>query len=108
MRYSAPWMVQLDERILEHLSEVAWAEPETMTTAFRSTESRAKVRNRCHRLAASGLIGPLWLNSRMYEITTSGQLYLNGQMCAEDVPAPGPVRVGPPPKKSERPEYTSR
>ncbi len=101
-------MVQLDERILEHLHEVAWAEPETMTTTFCSTESRAKVRSRCHRLSSSGLIGPLWPGSRMYEITTSGELYLRGQLNAQDVPAPGPVRVGPPPKKSERPEYTLR
>lgn len=106
MRQSAPWMVQLDERILEHLASHSWAAPDTMTTAFAGTDSRATVWARCRRLSEAGLIGPLWPHSRMYEITTSGQLYLDGELNAHDVPAPGPVRVGPPPQKHERPCYT--
>ncbi|MBP2251636.1 hypothetical protein J2754_001967 [Halarchaeum solikamskense] len=94
--------MQLDDRILEHLDDVSWDEPAMMAARFRSTESRAYVRERCQWLAAAGLIGPLWSGTRMYEITTSGQLYLDGDLDTHDVPAPGPVRVGPPPRKHER------
>ncbi|GGN17947.1 PhiH1 repressor [Halarchaeum nitratireducens] len=106
VRRSGPWMQAVDERILEHLAESRWASPTTMTAVLPSASSRRRIWDRCRLLSEAGLIGPLWPGTRMYEITTSGQLYLDGELNTHDVPAPGPVRVGPPPKKEERPCYT--
>lgn len=99
MRRSAPWMCQLDERIIEHLHDEPWTSPHTMAAAFRATATKAKIRERCEVLSEAGLIGPLWEGAGLYELTTSGRLYLEGQLDAEAVPAPGPVRVGPPPER---------
>jgi len=97
VRKSGVWMTQLDDRILEHLAGESWASPRTMATAFVGTSSEARIWERCRVLSAAGLIGPMWPGTRMYEITTSGQLYLAGDLDAQDVPAPGPVWVGSPP-----------
>jgi len=86
MRKTATWMQLLDERILEHIDEENWATPRTM---FRDVNfdglraSEGRIRERCEMLAQAGLIAPL--HSEMYEITTEGQLYLNGDLDAENL-----------------------
>ena len=80
MRKSAEWMSQLDERIIEHLDDSGWASPSTMSRSFCFTASEARILERCEALANSGLIAPLYERSTMYELTTLGYLYLDGDL----------------------------
>lgn len=79
-------MQLLDERILEHIDEADWATPRTM---FRGVKldglkpSEGRIRERCEMLAQAELIAPV--HGDMYEITTTGQLYLEGELDAENL-----------------------
>jgi Mn-dependent DtxR family transcriptional regulator len=82
-RKSANWMQQVDERILEHLSEEGWASPRTMVSDSRFGKlkvSRAHVRERCEELTRRELVVPIY--SDMYEITSEGLAYLRGDLDA--------------------------
>lgn len=86
MRKTATWMQLLDERILEHIDEEDWATPRTM---FRDVNfeglraSEGRIRERCEKLAQAELIAPV--HNDMYEITTTGKLYLEGELDAENL-----------------------
>lgn len=86
MRKSAEWMHQLDERIIEHLDENGWASPSTMGRSFRFTASEGRILERCEALADCGLIGPIYEGASMYELTTLGYLYLDGDLDANALP----------------------
>ncbi|UWG46591.1 PhiH1 repressor family protein, contains HTH domain [Halanaeroarchaeum sp. HSR-CO] len=78
-------MQQLDERILEHLSEEGWSTPHIMAKepAFHDLEaSKARIGERCRALADVDFIAPI--HGDMYEITTWGQLYLDGDLDADN------------------------
>jgi DNA-binding FadR family transcriptional regulator len=94
MRKTATWMRQLDERLLEHLGEQDWSTPRMLAQHPRFEEmqvSRARIRERLQMLADAGLVGRE--HEDIYEITTWGQLYLEGELDAENQPRPRPGRV---------------
>jgi len=94
MRKTATWMRQLDERLLEHLNESGWSTPSMMAghPGFEKMEvSKGQIRERCQMLADAGLVA---LEHRdIYEITTWGQLYLRGEVDAQNQPRPRRERV---------------
>jgi len=49
------------------------------------------IRERCHLLTDANLIEPI--HSEMYELTTWGRLYLEGEIDARHQPRPRPGRV---------------
>lgn len=94
MRKTATWMRQLDERILEHLDESGWSTPSMMAQHPRFEDllaSRGHIRERCQMLADAGLVGKE--HQDIYEITRWGQLYLEGEVDAQNQPTPRPGRV---------------
>lgn len=86
MRKSAEWMHQIDERIIEHLDEGGWASPSTMSRGFRFTASEARILERCEALSDAGLIAPIYEDADMFELTTMGYLYLDGDIDADTLP----------------------
>lgn len=90
-RRSAYWMKQLDERILEHLESEGWATPGIMADTKGFTASEGHIRERCQMLFYIGFIVPI--HSDMYELTTDGQLYLQGKIDAKHRPKPTVERV---------------
>ena len=86
MRKSATWMHQLDERIIEHLDESGWASPATMSRSFRFTASEDRILERCEALVDCGLIAPIYEGASMFELTTIGYLYLDGDLDADTLP----------------------
>ncbi len=83
-------MCTLDERILEHLSEDPWSTPLHISRAIKLTASRGRVEERCQMLTQVGLVAPFFEDSHMYEITSEGQQYLDGELDAESRPTPSP------------------
>jgi len=86
MRKSGQWMQQLDERILEHLSEQSWSTPQLMAQdrMFEDLQaSESRIRERCHEMTNRELVEPFSTHSEMYEITTWGLAYLRGQLDAD-------------------------
>lgn len=86
-------MQQLDERILEHVEEEGWSSPGIMVSrpAFQRLDaSEARIRERCRVLTSAELIAPF--HGEMYEITTWGRLYLDGELDAEHL-RPCPSRA---------------
>jgi len=77
-------MVQLDDRILEHLSGVEWESPRTLSNqrGFESASSR-RIRGRCCLLEHAELIRPIARWSEMYQITPKGRRYLAGEYDVE-------------------------
>lgn len=79
-------MQQLDERILEHIEEEEWATPRTMFRDYNFeglSASEARIKERCKKLAQAELIAPI--HADMYEITTWGKLYLEGELDAQNL-----------------------
>jgi hypothetical protein len=93
-------MDQLDERILEHLDDFGWSSPSLMRQHFRFSTTESRVRRRCEVLADADLIAPIYDGASMFEITTIGRLYLQGEIDANlrrPLPRPRPphaVRPG--------------
>ncbi|APW99377.1 hypothetical protein CHINAEXTREME_17070 [Halobiforma lacisalsi AJ5] len=85
-RHSASWMEQLDDRILEHLDEEPWSSVSVMASRSCFRASKARIRERCQMLARAGLIAPV--HHDMYEITTWGIRYLEGEIDADHQPRP--------------------
>ncbi|WP_435362770.1 hypothetical protein [Haloarchaeobius sp. DYHT-AS-18] len=85
-------MKKIDDRILEHLNETSWATPHSMSyePEFRYASER-RIAERCWMLAHADMIAPM--AERTYEITTWGQLYLDGEIDAAHQPYPTPKRM---------------
>lgn len=82
MRRDAPWMEQLDERILEHLADEPWSSPAVMATYPGFRASTARLRERCAVLSDVGLAAPLYPGADAHELTAAGQRYLDGRLDA--------------------------
>lgn len=91
MRYSAFWMRQLDERILEHLHSEGWGTPDMMERNSDLGVSVGQIDERCQMLVFAGLIAPIHADA--YEVTTEGAQYLDGQIDARYRPRPTVDRV---------------
>lgn len=89
-RKPARWMCTLDERILEHLEEDSWSTPRYMGQVIGFNASRGRIRERCRMLTQAGLITPAFGDHYMYEITSEGQEYLDGELDDESRPTPSP------------------
>jgi len=79
-------MQQIDERILEHLSEDSWATPATIDSDSNFEDlqvSQSHIYERCQELARRELIAPIC--DDMYEITSLGLAYLRGDLDAENL-----------------------
>lgn len=92
-RQPAEWMCNLDERIMEHLESEGWATPRHIERTFSMNASEGRARERLRMLSFAGLVGPLFEDSRMYELTGEGQRYLAGDLDAEHLPRPHPRAV---------------
>lgn len=80
-------MQQLDERILEHIRDEGWSSPSVMATHHLfNYASEARIRERCRALSYADLLAPI--SGDMVELTTWGQLYLEGELDAEHQPRP--------------------
>jgi len=90
-RKSAYWMKQLDERILEYLDSEGWGSPSVLARSRGFTASEGHIGERCKMLHYAGFISPI--TSDMYELTTDGIQYLNGQIDARHRPKPTVDRV---------------
>lgn len=84
-------MVQLDDRILEHLSGDGWSSPSVMAADSSFDASEGRIQERCEFLVYAGLIAPI--ARRMYDITQWGELYLDGEIDAEHQPTPTVERI---------------
>lgn len=84
-------MVQLDDRIMEHLDDGGWSSPSVMAAESDFDASEERIHERCEFLAYARLIAPI--ARRMYDITQWGQLYLEGELDAEHQPTPTVDRV---------------
>lgn len=60
---------------------------------IRMDASENRIRERCRLLADADLIAPI--HSEMYELTTWGRLYLDGEVDARHQPRPRPSAVTP-------------
>jgi len=79
-------MIQLDERILEHLERKGWATPRMMARERGFPSYEGVISDRCKRLHYVGFIDPF--HDEMYELTAGGQLYLDGEIDARHQPYP--------------------
>lgn len=94
MSITATWMRWLDERILEYLNEVHWSTPSMMAghPEFDEMEvSRRRLRERCKVLVGAELVARE--HRDIYEITRLEQLYLEGEVDAQNQTTPRPERV---------------
>jgi hypothetical protein len=97
VRKTGTWMQQLDERILEHLREEGWSSPRIMRSRqdFQCLgTSEGTIAERCRVLASAEFVAPI--HGEMYELTTWGRLYLDGDLDAQHL-RPCPSRA---PKRS--------
>ena len=89
VRRMGPWMYPVDERVLEHLSNESWASPSTMASDSRFQQlgvDEGYIRQRCEQLVNRELIAPIIEDSDMYEITSMGLAYLDGNCDARYLP----------------------
>jgi len=84
-------MEQLDERILEHLREEDWSTPSVMASCPEFGASQGRIDERCRMLAYAGFVYAF--HADMYELTTWGRLYLDGELDAHHQPTPSVDRV---------------
>ncbi len=102
IRRSGCWMEYADDRILEHLADVSKASAWEIALEAGMRNKRRWIERRCWVLVEAGFVdvyerGEL---DNHYEITTWGELYLEGEVDAElqrPVPAtrpPDKVRPG--------------
>jgi hypothetical protein len=90
-RKSAYWMKQLDERILEFIDREGWASPSLMAHESAFEASAGHIKERCEKLQFVGFVAPIAGN--MYDLTTDGQLYLEGEIDADNRRWPPGERV---------------
>lgn len=82
-------MQQLDDRLLELLREEGWSSPSIAASRPSLHASRARCRERFRWLTYAGLAAPF--ADDCYELTTWGQLYLEGDLDAAHQPRPSPT-----------------
>lgn len=85
---SAKCMIQLDERVLEHIEKQGWMTPKMMAQKRGFPEYRGVIGDRYKRLHYAGFIEPLSEDSEMYGLTVEGRLYLKGDLDARHQPTP--------------------
>jgi len=84
-------MEQIDERILEYISENGWVSPGILYQERGFNASKGRIRERCKTLQYAGFVYPI--GSEMYDLTTDGILFLRGEVDARHCPEPTPSRV---------------
>lgn len=89
-RRSAEWMEQTDDRILEHIQEEGWSSPTIMASLNSFEAPKGILSDRCKMLSQAGFLSPI--HGDMYELTTWGMQYLEGEIDAAHHPVPN-VRV---------------
>jgi len=95
IRRTGAWMTTLDDRILEYLATDAAATPRTIVRAQRHPVSTARVRERLRVLSQAGYVAPWSDDYELYELTSAGRRYLDGEARADQiVPEPNPRRRG--------------
>lgn len=79
MRQSGKWMVLLDDRILELISEdeQGFMSPSEIAEDGRILHSSTHVGRRCKKLAEHGLLNSV--GRGVYTITSDGEKYLKGE-----------------------------
>lgn len=85
MRKSARWMVLLDDRILEYVSENGPTLPSDIANDDRIPYGAQHIGNRCRKLAENGFLDNL--GNGVYVITQRGRDYLNEEFNAGEVDA---------------------
>lgn len=93
IRKTARWQQTLDERILEHLADEPWSTPELMELVDRINAKPAQIRDRCRVLADADLVAIHLDQGWIVELTTLGQLYLDGEADIELYPRPRHPRI---------------
>ncbi len=83
MRVSPRWMVLLDDRILEFISEEGPLTPSKIASDERIPYGSQHVGNRCRRLAESGLLKNI--GNGVYVLTDRGEDYLEGCRVFDDL-----------------------
>ena len=84
-------MLQLDDRILEHVRSEGWSSPRVMKRCTCLRAGVGTIRDRCRYLVYAGLLAPI--AGETYEITAEGIAYLDGRIDAEHRPWPTPGRA---------------
>jgi len=79
-------MTREDDRILKHLAEEPWSNPRIISTEVFRKVSEGHVNDRLLYLEFAGLVARV--HSDMWEITTRGLQYLDGEIDAEYLPRP--------------------
>jgi len=80
------WMNHTDDRILEYLSEVSKATAWEIAFEQGVEGNRRRIERRCRVLANAGFVDVYFRDAGLddeYEITTWGELYLDGDVDAE-------------------------
>lgn len=83
MRVSPRWMVLLDDRILELISEEGPLTPSKIASDSRIPYGSQHVGNRCRELAENGLLKNV--GNGVYVLTDRGEDYLQGERVFEDL-----------------------
>jgi isopentenyl phosphate kinase len=91
MRKSAFWMKQLDERILDTLERKGLASPKVIVREGRISCSKGHVRERIDKLRHIGFVAQI--HGDTFVLTHDGQLYLEGEIDANNRPWPPKDRV---------------
>lgn len=84
-----PWTSPVDERVPEHLNDELWASPSTMVSDSRVQRlgvDEGYIPQRCEQLVNRESIAPVFEDSDMYEITSMGIAYLDGNCDARYLP----------------------
>ena len=82
MRHSGDWMVLVDDRVLEYLSENESGSPAEMKREGPINYSRQYIDKRCKRLSEEGLTKHF--GNGIYVITGDGEAYLDGRLDTQE------------------------
>jgi hypothetical protein len=88
VRLTAGWQQTLDDRIIEHLDDESWSTPGYMEMVPGIDATKAQVRDRCRVLADAGLVAIQREEGWYVELTTLGELYLEGEADIDLYPKP--------------------
>jgi hypothetical protein len=87
-RRTARWQQSVDDRILELLSDESWSTPSMMAIEPNIHATENQIRERCKVMADAGLVAIEPNDGWMVQLTTEGQLYLDGELDVELYPRP--------------------
>ena len=93
VRLTAGWQQTLDDRIIEHLDDESWSTPGYMEMVPGIDATKAQIRDRCRVLADAGLVALQQEEGCYVELTTLGELYLDGEADIDLYPRPRHPRV---------------